>query len=74
VIDFRPAEQVVAKGKSAPITVWEAVEARSRFGVDVRQHGGAPLVGRLRELDALVQALERVKAERTAQLGKPRRS
>jgi class 3 adenylate cyclase/tetratricopeptide (TPR) repeat protein len=68
VIDFRPAEQVVAKGKSAPIPVWEAVEARSRFGVDVRQHGGAPLVGRVRELDALVHVLERVKAERTPQL------
>jgi class 3 adenylate cyclase/tetratricopeptide (TPR) repeat protein len=68
VIDYGPAEPVVAKGKSEPVAVWEALQARSRFGVDVRQHGGAPLVGRVRELDALVQALERVKAERTPQL------
>ena len=39
---------MIAKGKSEPVPVWEAVQARSRFGVDVRQHGGAPLVGRER--------------------------
>ena len=68
VIDYREAESVVAKGKSEPVRVWEAVEARSRFGVDVRQHGGAPLVGRTRELDALTATLERVKQEREPQL------
>ncbi len=68
VIDYRDAQPVVAKGKSEPVPVWEAVEARSRFGVDVRQHGGASLVGRARELSTLVEALERVKAERTPQL------
>ena len=68
VIDYREAEPVVAKGKSAPVTVWEAVQARSRFGVDVRQHGGAPLVGRTRELDALTATLERVAQEREPQL------
>ncbi len=45
VIDYSAAEPVVAKGKSEPIAVWEALQARSRFGVDVRQHGGAALVG-----------------------------
>ena len=68
VIDYREAEPVVAKGKSAPVIVWEAVQARSRFGVDVRQHGGAPLVGRTRELDALTGTLERVAQEREPQL------
>jgi class 3 adenylate cyclase len=38
VIDYREAEPVVAKGKSEPVRVWEALQARSRFGVDVRQH------------------------------------
>ena len=68
VIDYREAEDVVAKGKSEPVHVWQAVQARSRFGVDVRQHGGAPLVGRTRELDALTATLERVTQEREPQL------
>jgi len=34
VIGFEPLEPVAAKGKQAPIEVWRAVEARSRFGVD----------------------------------------
>jgi class 3 adenylate cyclase len=31
VIDYRDATAIVAKGKSKPVAVWEAVEARSRF-------------------------------------------
>jgi predicted ATPase len=68
VIDYREGEPVVAKGKAEPVPVWQAVEARSRFGVDVRQHGAAPLIGRERELDVLVGALERVTEEHSAQL------
>ena len=68
VIDYREAEPVDAKGKTEAVPVWQAIDARSRFGVDVRQHGAAPLVGRERELDALVSTLERVKEERTPQL------
>jgi class 3 adenylate cyclase len=62
VILYREHEPVEAKGKSEPIAVWEAVEARSRFGVDVRQHGGATLVGRARELDVLTGALSRARS------------
>jgi class 3 adenylate cyclase/tetratricopeptide (TPR) repeat protein len=68
VIEYREADPVDAKGKAEPVSAWEAVEARSRFGVDVRQHGAAPLVGRDRELDMLVSTLERVKEERSSQL------
>ena len=68
VIVYREHEPVAAKGKAEPVPVWEAVEARSRFGVDVRQHGGAPLVGRARELSVLVGALERARSEREPQL------
>ena len=68
VIAYREREPVEAKGKAAPVPVWEAVEARSRFGVDVRQHGGATLVGRQRELDVLVGALERARGEREPQV------
>jgi class 3 adenylate cyclase/tetratricopeptide (TPR) repeat protein len=68
VIEYEPVDGVVAKGKSAPVDVWVARQALSRFGVDVRQHGGAPLVGRDRELGVLTTALERVMHERSVQL------
>src|SRR6266511_2292320 len=46
VIDYREAEFVAAKGKADPIAVWEAIDARSRFGGETEQRGAAPLVGR----------------------------
>ena len=49
---YREAEPVTAKGKAEPVAVWEALEARSRVGVDVVA-GRAPLVGRRRELELL---------------------
>jgi hypothetical protein len=58
---------VQAKGKSEPVRVWEALEARSRFGVDVVQSGAA-FVGRRRELDFLTDALARAREERAPQL------
>jgi class 3 adenylate cyclase/tetratricopeptide (TPR) repeat protein len=66
-IDYREVEAVAAKGKTEPVRVWEAREARSRFGVDVSQEG-APLVGRKRELDFLTDALARAREERSPQL------
>jgi class 3 adenylate cyclase/tetratricopeptide (TPR) repeat protein len=65
-IDYREHEPVEAKGKSEPITVWEAVQARAR--VQVERVGGAPLVGRDQELSLLREALERAIAEREPQL------
>src|SRR5438094_558216 len=61
-IEYRERAPVEAKGKAEPIEVWEPLQARSRFGVDVVQTG-APLVGRERELDALRDALERARQE-----------
>jgi class 3 adenylate cyclase/tetratricopeptide (TPR) repeat protein len=66
-IDYREAEPVEAKGKSEPIRVWEALEARSRLGTDLPQ-ARAPLVGRERELDLLRDALERARSQRALQL------
>jgi len=48
--------------------VWEALRARSQFGVDVTRLASTPLVGRKRELDLLVATLARVCEERAAQL------
>ncbi len=67
-IDYREAEPVSAKGKQEPVPAWEVVEARSSYGVDVARDQRAPLIGRERELDVLVSALGRVRAERSPQL------
>lgn len=67
-IAYREAAPVEAKGKSEPIPVWEAVEARSRFGVDIGGAGRAELVGRDAELELLAGALLRSRRERSTQL------
>ena len=54
-IAYRDAAPVTAKGKAEAIPVWEVVEARSRFGVDVVQTG-AEHVGRERELARVLDA------------------
>jgi class 3 adenylate cyclase/tetratricopeptide (TPR) repeat protein len=67
-IEYREHAAVEAKGKAEPVPVWEAVAARSRFGVDVDTRPATRLVGRERELDLLVDALARVQEERAPQL------
>jgi class 3 adenylate cyclase/tetratricopeptide (TPR) repeat protein len=68
VIELRPAEAVVAKGKSAPLPAWEAIQARSRLGVDVARAAWTPLVGRQREVALLRDTLARTREERSPQL------
>src|SRR5258706_9495747 len=65
-IDYAAAEPVTAKGKAEPVPVWEAVAARSRPTIETMS--GAPLMGRVDELDLLVGALQRVRRERQPQL------
>jgi class 3 adenylate cyclase len=67
VVEYAEHEPVVAKGKAEPIPVWEAVQVRSRLGVDV-ERTALPLVGRTRELGVIVDAFERAKSEREPQL------
>ncbi|MGH2996730.1 MAG: ATP-binding protein, partial [Gaiellaceae bacterium] len=67
-IVYQEREPVAAKGKAEPVPVWEALEARARFGVDVAARGRAPLVGRRKELDLLLHALARTREERAPQL------
>jgi class 3 adenylate cyclase len=67
VVEYAEREPVVAKGKAEPIPVWEAVQVRSRLGMDV-ERATLPLVGRLRELGVIVDAFERAKSEREPQL------
>ena len=68
VIEYRQAQAVSAKGKRDPVAVWEAVQARARFGVDVPHQAQTALVDRERELGVLRDALARMRAERSPQL------
>ena len=68
VITYRAAEPVSAKGKALPVPAWEALDARSRFGVDLARVSRAPLAGRQREVNVLSDALERVRSDRATQL------
>ncbi|HVD30950.1 MAG TPA: adenylate/guanylate cyclase domain-containing protein, partial [Methylomirabilota bacterium] len=50
-IEFREHAAIEAKGKEQPVAVWEVVEARARFGVDLAPETRTHLVGREREVD-----------------------
>jgi predicted ATPase/class 3 adenylate cyclase len=67
-IEYREAEPVIAKGKSEPIPIWEAVSARSQFGVDVEQAPRTVFVGRDNEVGLLRGALARARDQREPQL------
>ena len=67
-IEYEAVAPVDARGKARPVLARRALAPRSRLGVDVRQHGAAPLVGRRRELELVLAALERARSEREAQL------
>jgi class 3 adenylate cyclase len=68
VIEYRELSAVDAKGKASPVPVWEAIQARSRYGADVSFEPRTALIGRERELDLLVNTLARVRDESAPQL------
>ena len=68
VIRYRPADAVTAKGKALPVPAWEALEARSRHGVDVGATSRTPLAGRVREFGVLKDALQRAEDDRSVHL------
>ena len=63
-IEYREHEPVDAKGKDQPVPVWEVVQARARFGVDLAPETRTPLVGREREVELLVGTLARARQQR----------
>ena len=67
-IEYRAHTEVEAKGKEAPLPVWEVAQARARFGVDLTPESRTPLVGREREVDQLVDALARVREQGSVEL------
>jgi class 3 adenylate cyclase/tetratricopeptide (TPR) repeat protein len=60
-IEYEEHDPVAAKGKSEPVSAWLALRRRASFGIDLDAPAYAPLVGRDRELDALADALSRVR-------------
>ena len=68
VIEYEGLEPVSVKGKVEALPVWRAVEARSRFGVDVEQRTQVPLIGRDRELNLLRELFGRVERDASTQL------
>jgi class 3 adenylate cyclase/tetratricopeptide (TPR) repeat protein len=68
VIEYREPRPVEAKGKAEPVEAWEALQARSRYGSDVTYSTRTALIGRVRELDLLVDALARVRQQSAPQL------
>jgi class 3 adenylate cyclase len=65
-IVYETVEPVIAKGKSAPVEAWLALEASAPIGE--RRGARAPLVGRARELDVLRGIWERTAAEQRPHL------
>ena len=68
VVDYDDAVAVAAKGKSEPVSVWQATQVLARRGVDVAHERRAELVGRDQELSVLRDAFERSRRSRTSQL------
>jgi class 3 adenylate cyclase/tetratricopeptide (TPR) repeat protein len=62
-IEYRKVEAVRAKGKRKPVPSWEAVEPS-----DGSPRPPTPLVGRWQELSQVLDALVRVREERTPEL------
>src|SRR5262245_37457720 len=67
-IVYAERDPVEAKGKARPVPAHEALETRSRLGVDVAARAATPLVGRGTELQLLVDALARTRREAEPQL------
>ncbi len=57
-VDYVPHDALAARGKSAPVEVWEAVRLRES---SARRHSDAPFVGRARELAVLEHQWRRVR-------------
>jgi class 3 adenylate cyclase/tetratricopeptide (TPR) repeat protein len=67
-IEYEELAPVEVKGKDAPLPVWHAIGARSRFGVDVEAGTATPLIGRDRELSLLQELYRRSASDRNVQL------
>jgi len=67
VIEYEESSTVQVKGKVAPIQCWQALRALSRVGETRRRQDATGLVGRRRELQAVIDAFELACGNRSVQ-------
>lgn len=67
-IDYRVLDPVVVKGKSEPVALWQAIQARSSYGVGVERDPTTPFVGRERDLRLLEDTVDRMLQTASVQL------
>lgn len=67
VIDYEELGPVQVKGKAEPVSIWRALQVRSRYGVDF-EGAGAAFIGREEDLAFLQRALARTIRESSVQL------
>jgi len=67
-ISYGPASLLGLSGRARPVTVWSALEPRSRAGLDALTAAPVPLVGRNGELRTLLRSFERARATCSPQL------
>ena len=65
---FEELDPVELKGKAEPVRLWQALEARSRFGVDIMRAPTTPFVGRDDDLALLTSLYGRAHREGSVQL------
>ncbi len=62
VFEYAELIAIEAKGKSEPVSLWQALAAKARFGTDLMRDLDTPMVGRSLELATLSNAFERARA------------
>jgi class 3 adenylate cyclase len=68
VFEWEQLDPINAKGKSEPLSLWQALRPTARFGADVIRSMTTPLVGRDIDLTLLQGVFDKVVAERSVQL------
>ncbi len=68
LFEYEQLEPVSVKGKSEPVSLWQAKAARMRFGVDVEAGPRTPFVGRADDFAVLQSAYARMLPESSVQL------
>jgi class 3 adenylate cyclase/tetratricopeptide (TPR) repeat protein len=68
LIEYEDMDAVEVKGKSKPLAVWRAIEARGRYGIDAAVRSPTPFLGRATEMSLLTETFRRVIDDGTLQL------
>ena len=67
-IVYEELEPASVKGKQQAVAIWRALEARSRFGIDIEPGTATPFIGRDHEVSLMADLFERVVREQAPHL------